>query len=222
MGSIVRKISRVGLILLLIGGGLLGVSLGDTVVSFKEARSFEDVLENGANPGDHVAGRVPYLLDAFANMKTYTENTKTGATTAKKTTFQYYVLPAGEGYVGLQVNSQYISQANKLVDQTYDYLMGGGAPTAEVTTDASVKVMDKELTEMFRGMMREYGYTDQEIGDMGPLLMVTPRAFTTIRIFCAVGGVLFLAGAGVLALRWRKVSAQLRRAQESAPGPELD
>ena len=222
MENVIRKISRAGLVLLLVGGVLLGISLGDTIVSFKEARSFEDVLESGASAGDHVAGQVPYLLDAFANMQTYSENTTTHATTPKKTTFQYYVLPGGEGYLGLRVNSQSIPQANKLVDQTYDYLMGGGAPTAELTVDASVKVMDGDLAEMFWDMMREYGYTDEEIEDRGPILMVEPLAFTTIRIFCAVGAAVFLAGAMMLALRWRKVSAQLRRAQEEAPGPDLD
>lgn len=222
MGNIVRKISRAGLVLLLIGGVLLGASLGDAITSFKEAKSFDDVLENGAAAGDHVAGQVPFLLDSFATMQTYSENTKTGAVTPKKTTFQYYVLPAGEGYMGLQVGSQSISSANKLVDQTYDYLMGGDVPTAELTTDASVKVMDKELEEMFRETMEEYGYTEQEIEDMGPILMVMPRAYTTIRVFCAVGGVLFLIGAVMLVLRWRKVSAQIRKAQEEAPGPELD
>lgn len=223
MGNIMRKISRAGLVLLLIGVGLMAVSLGDTITSFKEARSFEDVLENGAAPGDHVAGRVPYLLDVFATMQTYTENTKTGATTPKKTSFQYYVLPGGEGYLGLSVGSQRIAQADKLVDQTYDYLMGGDAPTAELTTDARVAVMDEELAKMFRDEMKEYyGYTDQDLEDMGPILMVEGRAFGTIRVFCAVGGALFLIGVVVLALRWRKVSAQIRKAQEAAPGPELD
>lgn len=61
-----------------------------------------------------------------------------------------------------------------------------------------------------------------EIEGMGPILMVTPRAYTTIRVFSAVGAAVFLIGVVMLALRWRKVSAQIRKAQEAALGPDLD
>lgn len=223
MGNVMQKISRAGLVLLLVGGLLLGVSVQDTVISFKEARSFEDVIENGAVPGDHVAGDVVFLMDAFANEQTWTENTKTHSVTPKKTSAQYYVLPGGEGWLGLRVSSQNISAADKLVEQTYDYLVGGSVPTAELTTDARVVPMDKELAELFREELKEYyGYTDQDIEAMGGILMVEPRAFGTIRAFCGVGVAALLTGALMLVLRWRKVDAQLRRAREEAPGPDLD
>jgi len=222
MRQLMQKISRAGLVLVLAGGLLLGVSLGDTVISFKPPRSFEDVLENGAAPGDHVAGRVPYLLDTFATMQTWSENTKTHSTTPKKTSSRYYVLPGGDGYLGLTVHSRFFSQADELVDQTYGYLVGGGAPTAELTTDARVVAMDEELAEMFRETLREYyDFTDQDIEDMGVILMVEPRAFGTIRAFCGVGAAVLLLGASVMILHWRKVSARLRRAQEAASGPEF-
>lgn len=223
MGNVMQKISRAGLVLVLIGGLLLGVSLGDTITSFKEAKSFEDVLENGVAPGDHVSGEVLFLMDAFANEQTWTENTKTGSTTPKKTSAQYYVLPCGEGWVGLRVSSQDISTANKLVDQTYDYLMGGDVPTAELTMDARVAVMEKDLAELFREDLKEYyGYTDDDIAAMGTILMVEGRAFGTVRAFCGAGAAALLIGLAMLVLHWQKVSARIRLAQEMAPGPDLD
>ena len=223
MGNIMQKISRAGLVLALLGVFLLGVSLGDTITSFKTPRSFEDVLENGAAPGDHVSGQVLFLMDAFANEQTWTENRQTHSTTPKKTSAQYYVLPGGEDWLGLRVSSQNISAADKLVEQTYAYLTDGSMPTAELTTDARVAVMEEELAGMFREELKEYyGYTDQDIADLGPLLMVEPRAFTTIRVFCAVGAGLCLTGVLMLVMHWRKVSAQIRRAREEMSGPDLD
>ena len=221
--SFMKKISRAGLVLVILGVACLWISLGDTIISFKQAKDFEDILDGDVAAGDHVAGQVLFLLDPFASMQTWTENSKTHTTTAKKTSSQYYVLPGGEGYMGLTIGSKNFSVANKLVDQTYDFLTTGDMPTEELTVDARVVVMDEELAEMFRDEMKEYyGYTDQELDDMGPLLMVEPRDFNIIRIFSGVGTVLVLAGILVLALHWQKVSTQIRRAKEEAPGPDLD
>ncbi len=222
MRAFFQKISRAGLVLALIGGVLLGVSLGDTVISFKPARSFDDVLESGAAPGDRVAGQVPFLLDSFASMQTWTENSKTNSTTPKKTSSRYYVLPGGEGFLGLTVHSKSFDQSEALVDQTYGYLAGGDMPTAQLTLDARVVAMDEELAEMFRDEMREYyDYTDQELEAMGPILMVEPRDFTAVRSFCAAGAVFLLLGVVILARRWKKEGARLSQAQKPASGPEI-
>lgn len=219
----VKKISRAGLVLVILGVACLWISLGDTITSFKQAKDFEDILDGDVAVGDHVSGQVLFLLDPFASMQTWTENSKTHTTTAKKTSSQYYVLPGGEGYMGLTVNSKNFSVANKLVDETYEFLTSGTMPTAELDVDARVVVMDEELADMFRDEMKEYySYTDEELDEMGPILMVEPRDFNTIRIFCGVGTVLVLAGVLVLALHWQKVSTQIRRAKEEAPGPDLD
>ncbi len=224
MGNLMAKISRVGLILILIGGLMLWPSLQDTITSFQAPKSFEDVLEEGAVPGEHVSGRVPYLLDTFASMETWTENSRTHATTSKRTSFRYYVLPGGEGYLGLSVASHSFSSANSLVEQTYACLLeDGGEPTAELIVDARVVEMEEELAQLFREDLQDYyGYTDQDLEAMGAPLLVEPRAFGTIRAFCGVGIVLILAGAAALVIRWVRVSAQLRRAREEAPGPDLD
>lgn len=223
MANMMQKVSRAGLVLVLIGIGLLAISLGDTAISFREPKSFEEILETGIQPGDHVSGQVPFLLDTFASMQTWTENTSTHSTTPKKTSSLYYVLPAGECYVGLTVHSQDFSAANGLVDQTYGYLNGGNAPTSELTLDTRVVEMDEELSAMFREDLKEYyGYTDQELNDLKPFLMVEPRDFTAIRVFCGAGVAAILVGVILLVMRWRKISAQIRRSREEMPGPDLD
>ena len=56
MGSFMSKISRAGLTLVIIGAVLLGFSLGDALISFKPAVSFDEAYENGVEAGDHVSG----------------------------------------------------------------------------------------------------------------------------------------------------------------------
>ena len=128
--SFFNKISRGGLILAAIGIFLLVVSLPDALISFKAAKSFEDVMlgDEDIAAGDHVEGQVPYLLDYFAVEQTRTENSSTNSVTPWKTSRRYYVMPCGDRVVGLSVGSKSIAAAGDLVDQTYGYLSGGAEP----------------------------------------------------------------------------------------------
>ena len=112
------------------------------------------------------------------------------------------------------------------MDQTYDFLLdGGGIPTAELTADARVIVMEDELAQMFREDLQDYyGYTAADIEALGTPLLVEPRAFGTVQAFCGAGAAALVAGLAVLALHWRKVSRQLRQAAEASQrrGPDLD
>ena len=219
MNSFFRKISQAGLILAAIGIFLLVVSVPDTLVSFKAAKSFEDAMKGDVEiaAGDHVEGQVPLLLDYFAEEQTWTENKSTNSVTPKKTSRLYYVMPCGERLVGLSVGSSSISVANDLVDQTYGALAGGAAPTAELVMDCRVVEMDEELAGMFRDELRDYyDFTDQDIEDMGPLLMVEGRAFTTIRVFCGAGLGLAVLGLILLVRRWTKVSKAYQQSQDIA------
>ena len=164
--SFMKKISRAGLVLVILGVACLWISLGDTIISFKQAKDFEDILDGDVAAGDHVAGQVLFLLDPFASMQTWTENSKTHTTTAKKTSSQYYVLPGGEGYMGLTIGSKNFSVANKLVDQTYDFLTTGDMPTEELTVDARVVVMDEAYPELLAELSDAYALNLPEIEPM--------------------------------------------------------
>ena len=220
--SVLGKISRAGVIMVLIGVVLLGFSLGDTLISFKSARSFDDAFESGVEAGDHVAGRVPLLGDSFASLQTWTENRSNNSRTPAKTSALYYVFPAGGSPVGVRVGSKSISAANDLVDETYGYFNGGAEPSTVLELDARVVEMEEELAEAFREELEEYyGYTDQDLEDLGAPLLIEPRAFPTIRVFCGVGLAFLLIGVALLVRRWRKISAVYRQAR-AAYDPELD
>ena len=217
MNNFFNKISRAGLILAAIGIFLLVVSVPDTLISFKTAKSFEDALYGDVeiNAGDHVQGQVPYLFDHFAVEQTRTENKSNNSVTPWKTSRRYYVMPCGERFVGVSVGSSSLSVAEDLVDQTWGFLSGGADPTAELVLDCRVVEMDEELAEMFRDELRDYyDFTDQEIEDMGPLLMLEGRAFTTIRVFGGVGLGFVLLGLIVLVRRWTKVSKVYQQNQD--------
>lgn len=221
MGGFMSKISRAGLTLAIIGIALLAFSLGDAIISLKPAKSFDDVWENGVKAGDHVAGQVLYLWEPFSTLQTWTENRSNNSRTPAKTSARYYITLAGDIPVGLRVGADNIPTAGKLVDETYGYLAGGAEPSTVLELDARVVEMEEELADMFRETLGEtYGYTDQEIEDLGAPLLVEPRAFTAVRVICGAGLAFLLLGAVVLVRRWRKVSAAYRQARANYD-PEL-
>lgn len=207
--NFLNKISRAGIILLAVGIGLLCVSAGDTITSFKTPLSVEDLMDDvGVKPGDHVQGKVPLLLDSFAIEQTWTENKSTNSRTAKKTSHGYYVMVCWDGNMALSVGSADISAAESLVDQTYGYMESGNPPVSSLEIDGRVVKMSDDLAELYRDeMLSYYNYTEAELAEMGTLLLVEGRAFTVIRIFCAVGAVFLIVGLILLINKWRKASA---------------
>ena len=200
-----RRISRVGLMLILFGSIMLVQSAPDFIISFHTPRSFDEALEEGISAGDRVQGQVPLLLDSFAYEQTWTENG--GSRTAKKTSKYYYVFPAGDSFAGLTINVSNSAEADKLVEQTYDYLSGGSEPSAVVEIDARVSKMEEDLIPMFEQEMNDYyDFTSRELESMKPYLMIEPRSFTAVRVLCIGGAVLILAGVLVFVRRWRAYS----------------
>lgn len=65
------------------------------MISFKTAKSCEDVLAGDVSAGDHAAGRVLYLLDSFTSMQTWTENRTNNSRTPKKPPPDTTSCPAG-------------------------------------------------------------------------------------------------------------------------------
>lgn len=226
MGKFFLKLSRTGLLMILIGAAFVAFAFQDTVTSLKAPKSFDDVMETGAAAGDHVSGKIPYLLDAFASMETWTEDRSNNSRTPKKTSARYYVLPAGDDFIGLKVSSDNFSKASDLVDQTYGFFAGAGEPTVELVMDARVAVMEEDLAQLFREDLQDYyGYTDGDINAMGDLLVVEGRSFTAVRVICGIGAALFLLGLVISVLRWRKISAEFRPAEPAAgavSGPEIE
>ena len=195
-----QRISRAGLILILIGSVILAQSASDFMISFHTPKSFDEVLEEGVSIGDRVQGQVPLLLDSFAYEQTWTESG--GSRTAKRTSKYYYVLPTGGGFAGLTVSASDSAAADSLVEQTYRYISGGAEPSAVVEIDARVSGMEEDLIPMFESEMKSYNLTDRELESMKPYLMIEPRSFTAVRVLCVAGAALILAGVFVLVRHW--------------------
>lgn len=218
MNSMLNKISRPGIVMAVIGIVLLCMTFNDFIISFKSPKSFDDVIEGDVKVGDHVKGRVPYLLDYFAIEQTWTENKSTNSTTPKKTSKYYYVVPSNEKYLGLTVNAKDVSTAKKLADQTYGLLSGGAEPTAELMVDGRISKMDDELKGMFIEYLKDGdAYSDDEISAMGVLMIIEPRSFSAVRIMFAVGVGLTAIGVLLFIKRWKKFSKLELEADDVPP-----
>ena len=206
MSGLLRKISRPGIVFLLLGILFLRECTMDTITSFKSSKNFEDVLNGDVTAGDRVEGPVLFLLDAFATEQTWTENRSNNSVTPKKNSHYYYVIPYGDAYMGLTVGTALASEAKELADQTYGYLAGGAIPSAELVMDTRIVKMTGEIKDMFEEELKDYyGFTDSEISQM-TLLMAEPRSFTAVRIGCGIGAGLLLLGIFLLIRRFRKFS----------------
>ena len=169
--------------------GLLFVSLGDTLASFGTPKDFGDLIDGNVKVGDRVCGEIYYALDYFATEQTWTERSD-GSRTAKKTSAYYYIIPAGDDFAAIEISAAKAKAMEKLTDETWEYLMGGSDTSTLVEFDGRVKLLEKEepeLVEYYEEAMVEFGYTEAELEDMGPVMLLIPRAFNTIRAFCAVG-----------------------------------
>ncbi len=177
-----------------IAGLLLFWSAGDTLASLRPARDFENLLNGEAAMGDRIHGTVLYALDYFATEQTWTEYDN-GGRSPKKTSAYYYIIPAGDGYAAIKISAANANSMARLSNETYDYLRGGEAPTASVPFDGRIKSLEKEepdLVSYYRDALEEFGYSGSEIDAMGQPMLLIPRAYGTIRAFCAVGAALAL------------------------------
>ena len=169
--------------------GLLFVSLGDTLASFGQPKDFGDLLDGTVSVGDRVCGEIYYALDYFATQESYTKYSD-GSRTVAKTSAYYYIIPAGEGYATIRISSAKGKDMAKLADETWDYLMGGATPSTIVEFDGRARLLEKEepdLVGYYEETMEDFGYTQDDLDAMGPVLLLIPRAYNTIRTFCAVG-----------------------------------
>ncbi|MDE7260526.1 MAG: hypothetical protein K2N78_00445 [Oscillospiraceae bacterium] len=197
--------------------GLLAVSLGDTLASFGTPKTFDDILDATVQVGDRVCGDIYYALDYFATEQTWTENSN-GSRTPKKTSAYYYIVPSGDGFAAVEVNASKGKDMEKLADETWEYLMGGPDTVTTVPFDGRAKLLEKEepdLVEYYEELLEEYGYTQDEIDDLGPALILIPRAFNTIRAFCAVGAAFLVIAVFLAAKTFRPARTKKGGASEA-------
>jgi len=182
--------------------GLLFVSLSDTLASFGQPKDFLDLLDGTVAAGDRVCGDIYYALDYFATKESWTERSD-GSRTAAKTTVYYYIIPAGDGFAAIAINASKGRDMEKLAEETWDYLMGGEDTVSTVPFDGRARLLEEEEPELvsyYEEMMVDEGYTQDELEAMGPVMLLIPRDYNAIRVFCAIGAA-FLVVTVLLAFR---------------------
>ena len=167
--------------------------------------------------GERICGDVLYALDYFATEQTWTEY-DSGGRSPKKTSAYYYIVPAGEGYAAIRISAANASGMAQLSNETYDYLMGNGSPTASVPFDGRIKSLEKEepdLVSYYRDALEEFGYSGSDIDAMGQPMLLIPRAYGVIRAFCAVGAALVLLDVFLIARAFRPARTKKQKASPS-------
>ena len=196
--------SRLTLILIIIGIGLFAVSIGDTITSFKTAKNFEDVFNDGIEEGDYIKGEVVYSFGVFAVEDTVTKS-RTGSTHTEKGTAEYFIIPAGKGFAGLEVRKKLVSDVEKNSNETYDVLDGKANDTiTRPVIEGKVQVMKSELASYYKSGLKDMGYTSEEIKDMGEIYVIKTMSATTSRIMTIIGLLAFIAAIVVIIVKMNK------------------
>ena len=196
--------SRLTLILIIIGIGLFAVSIGDTITSFKTAKTFEDVFNDGIEEGDYIKGEVVYSFGVFAVEDTVTKS-RTGSTHTEKGTAEYFIIPAGKGFAGLEVRKKLVSDVEKNSNETYDVLDGkANDTTTRPVIEGKVQVMKSELASYYKSGLKDMGYTSEEIKDMGEIYVIKTMSATTSRIMTIIGLLAFIAAIVVIIVKMNK------------------
>ncbi len=216
---IIRTFSRGKLLLIILAIILLYQTTGDFIVSLKPARDFENVMAGEVSVGNHIKGEIPFLLDYFATEKSWTKNSN-GSVTPKKTSAYYYIIPGNnDTYLGIRMRTQDYEDAEKLVEETYDYLLGdGNLPSGLMSYEGMVVKMEEEysgLGSAFEEELSAYGYLKEEIEEMGEPLLIVRRDFWAVRGMFGAGMVLLL-----LVILW--IGVDLRKANQWAKAKDND
>lgn len=223
MKRLFRILGRDVLILMMFGGMLLYTTFSDFIVSLKPAVSFEDMLDGAKiNAGDHVAGNVLYALDYFASQSSYTRY-KDGSRSGDRKSGNYYLIPAGEGFIGLKSREADTAALNKLSDESFELLNGGPEPATEIFMQGAVHTMEPQLAGYYKEYLRDFGYTEEEIDAMGEPLVIEYTSFRAAQIMFGVGILLILLAVWILVRRykWDAEGSNLPKA-EDLPDVQVD
>lgn len=193
MSRVINSFSRGILVLLIFGIMLIAMNAKTFVISIKPSVDFEELLEEDAKAGMHVKGNVCFAYDCFAEESTWTEYSDGSRTAAEKSNY-YYVIPGVENFFAVEIRADKSSAMDDLVDETWEYLYGGKEPSSEVPVHGIMVKMDKETEDLFVEYLVEAGFTEDEIDDMGDLLIVEQYSMGAVRVMFLIGVVLLALG----------------------------
>lgn len=200
--------SRLTLTLLIVGIALFAISIGDTITSFKTAKTFEDVFNDGIENGDYIKGEVVYSFGTFAVEDTVTKS-RTGSTHTEKGTAEYFIIPAGDGFAGLEVKKKLVSEVEQNSNETLDILNDKASDTTtRPVIEGKVQVMKGELVRYYKSGLKDMGYTSEEINDMGEIYVIKTMSGTTSRIMTIIGLLVIIAAIVVIIVKMNKTSKE--------------
>lgn len=207
-GRVIRSFSIGILMLLLLGGIVLYMTIGDFIVSLKPAKSFEDLAEmDRVKTGMHIKG-ILYAYGPFAKEETYTQNSD-GSRTPGKTSSYYFVVPVsgGNGCIALEVSANGNKAAGSLTetDETVEYSLGGVSPTTVAAVDGITKKMEDDMKKLFQDYLKnDLGFTEEQIEGMSMIVIEQPYSMMTIQIMFLIGLILFALGIFLLVRNYKK------------------
>lgn len=183
----IKRQALLVLVLCVIGAFFLMGSVRFFWIAMKPAYDVEYLLENGAQEGMHVKGRIPYTYDCFADMSDME---------SKKVSYYYYALPASEGMMIFKASVSRQKEMDILLEETLSYLDTGVWPVSTVELEGYVVKAQGRLPYLLSEYMKEIGYTDEEIRAMGEPLMIedATKRMERARISTPVGIILVTAG----------------------------
>lgn len=186
--------------------GILGmlISIDKFAIAVKPAMDFDNLLNEYAVPGDHVAGRVLYTYGCFAESSVI--HAEYGRKTGETKSGYYYVIPSAGGVMILEVPLRYHNTLETLTEQTFEYLYGGSEPQANAGVNGYVMKNDSEsLQRMLEEYLVNLGYTMQDIADMGEIYIIKQDdMLTELRNIFVVCSIVLAAGLILLFVRKRE------------------
>ena len=205
-GRLIRSFSIGILMLLLLGGMILYMTIGDFIVSLKPGKSFEELMDmDKVKSGMHIKG-ILYAYGPFAKEETYTQNSN-GSRTPSKTSHYYFAVPVsgGNGCIALEVSASGNQAMNDLTDETLEYSLGGVSPTAVATVDGITKKMEDDMKKLFQNYLKnDLGFTEEQIEGMSMIFIEQPYSMRTVQIMFLVGLIPFALGIFLLIRNYKK------------------
>lgn len=213
-----RSVSGFSISILFFGCILFGILIkeGDFPHLLMPSHDYDYVLEHGLKYGQHIKGELFYSLGSFASKESYTqyENSRTAA----KTNGYYYLIPVGdEGMAAVYIHKDDLDVMEKLTEETYAYLEGGGFPQTKVHFEGVAVKMEKNLKGLenaFREELESIGYTKSDIDKMLSsssggecLVLYGPADMSVVYIMLVIAFVMVLVGILLILHNYREETA---------------
>lgn len=192
---ILRALNWGVLLLFTLGAAALYKYIPEDIITLKPAISFEDMLEEGmeVKAGDHISGRVPYVLDCFASESAYTQYGN--GRTSSWDTGKYYLLPTTGSFIALKSRQSDVAALDALIDETWAYLAEDGAEPATIfSMEGKAVVLDDRPARFYREYLMDLGFTESDLDALGDPLVVERVNFVACWGMTAVGLGLLVLG----------------------------